>query len=74
MSMRSADFLAEFQEEHFPQSAGPWLEFDSHDPPWTLGQLRQMQRQSLIELDEPGARYRLTLKATQKAELAGVLA
>lgn len=65
--MKAADFLAEFAPEFFPQPVGPWLGRDYHDPPWTMGQLRKMQRQGLIELDEPGQRYRLTLKATSTA-------
>ena len=65
--MNAADFLAEFAPEFFPQFVGPWLGLDYHDPPWTMAQLRKMQAQGLIELDEPGQRYRLTLKATKTA-------
>ena len=34
--MKAADFLAEFEDAHFPNEVGPWVRFDDHDPPFTL--------------------------------------
>lgn len=63
--MKAKDFLCEFDDCQFPQAVGPWVGLDDHDPPWTRTQLKQMQRQNLIEFNREDTHYRLTLKATK---------
>ena len=63
--MKAEDFLKEFEDEHFPQLVGPWIGVDAHDPPFTRSQLRQMERQNLIEFNLSDTHYRMTLKATK---------
>jgi hypothetical protein len=70
--MKAADFLCEFVADQFPQPVGPWISVDAHDPPWTRSQLKQMERQGLIELNRTDTHYRLTLKATKKRETSNV--
>jgi hypothetical protein len=65
--MKAKDFLAEFEPEHFPSSVGPAISVDAHDPPFTLGQLRAMERLNLIVLNKEDTHFRLTLKATKVA-------
>ena len=61
--MKAKDFLCEFQDSHFPQTVGPWIGLDDHDPPWPRTQLKQMQKQDVIEFNQADTHYRLTLKA-----------
>lgn len=63
--MKAKDFLAEFDDEHFPSAVGPAISVDAHDPPFTRTQLKQMQRQNLIVMNRDDTHYRLTLKATK---------
>jgi len=63
--MKAKDFLSEFDSEHFPSSFGPEIGIEAHDPPFTIPQLRSMEKQGLIVISEYGASYRLTLKASK---------
>lgn len=63
--MKAADFVLEFSSHHFPAEHGPWIGLDDHDPPFTKTELRQMERQGVIELQLDNSRYRLTLKASK---------
>lgn len=63
--MKAIDFLRGFDEKHFPQQVGPWIAIDAHDPSWTHAELKQMERQNLIQLNFEDTHYRLTLKATK---------
>lgn len=65
--MRAKDFLAEFDSEQFPSTVGPAISVDAHDPPFTLLQLRAMEKQNLIVINKENTYYRLTLKATKVA-------
>lgn len=74
--MTAESFLADFEAEDYPSEYGPWLMRAHFDPPHTMTTLRRMHAQGLIELDEGclgGARFRLTLKAAQKARALGLL-
>ena len=64
--MKAKDFLCEFEGASFPQSSGPLIGLDDHDPPWTQTQLKAMERQSLIEFNIERTGYRLTMKATRR--------
>ena len=68
--MKIADFVAEFEDEHFPSEVGPSIGVEDHDPPFTLSQLRSMEKRGLILLGADCGTYRLTLKAT-RARAAG---
>lgn len=61
--MKIAEFLAEFYNEQFPSNVGPWIGFDAHDPPFTLSQMKQMDKAGIIILDIENKQYRLTMKA-----------
>jgi hypothetical protein len=63
--MKASEFLKEFDGSQFPQECGPWVGLDDHDPPFTMAQLRQMERQGIIEFDSGRTCYCLTLKATE---------
>ena len=63
--MKAKDFLAEFEDYHFPSAIGPEIGLDAHDPPFTRTQLRQMERQNLIAMTRDNTHYQLTLKATK---------
>ena len=63
--MRAKEFLAEFDDEHFPSAVGPAISVDAHDPPFTRSQLRAMELQNLIVMNKEDTHYRLTLKATK---------
>lgn len=62
--MSVKDFLAEIPPENFPNEVGPWMAYDMFDPPFLVGQLRDMRKQGMIELDQKNRRFRLTMKAT----------
>jgi hypothetical protein len=66
--MKAADFLADMQDEWFPRQVGPWIGIDAHDPPYTMTQLKQMEKQNVIQFDKERANYRLTLKASALIE------
>ncbi len=57
------DFLAEFNENQFPQQSSPWISYDDHDPAFLVKELRSFNKQGLIELDHENRRYCLTIKA-----------
>lgn len=57
------DFLAEFNENQFPQQSSPWIGYDDHDPAFLVKELRSFNKQGLIELDHENRRYCLTIKA-----------
>lgn len=63
--MKASEFLKEFDGSHFPQELGPWISVYDHDPPFTLKQLKQMEKQGIIEFDGAKDGYHLTLKATK---------
>ena len=68
--MTQTNFLENFNDDHFPQELGPSIGYADHDPPFTIGELRRMQKSGLIVLDEARRTYRLTMKATKKYEAA----
>ena len=63
LNMKAKDFLAEFEDYHFPSAIGPEIGLDAHDPPFTRTQLREMERQNLIVMNREATHFRLTLKA-----------
>ena len=62
--MTIEEFLCEMEPHNFPAKVGPWLTFDSFDPQFKRYELRMMRKAGVIELDEGGKRFRLTLQAT----------
>ena len=68
--MTQADFLADFNEDQFPQELGPKIHYADHDPPFKIGDLKKMHAAGLIVLDEVNQSYQLTLMATKKHEAA----
>ncbi|MGL4649950.1 MAG: hypothetical protein ACRC1H_11120 [Caldilineaceae bacterium] len=67
--MKASEFLAEFDADHFPQYNVAWHTLDSHDPPFTAGQLHRMEGMGLIEFNGARDHYRLTMKATRARQL-----
>lgn len=63
--MKAKDFLLEFEETDFPRLIVPWLERDNFDPPFTMAELNQMQKQGIIELNVSRTCFRLTRKAAE---------
>ena len=63
LKMKVKEFLAEFEDHHFPSAIGPEIGLDAHDPPFTRTQLRKMERQNLIVMNREATHFRLTLKA-----------
>ena len=63
--MKAVDFLADMQAALFPCLVGPWIGIYDHDPPYSMTELKQMEKQKLIEFDDERAYYRLTLKASE---------
>jgi hypothetical protein len=57
------DFLGDQDESDFPRHFGPWKSFGDFDPPYARDDLRHFQRLGVIQLDERGKRFRLTLEA-----------
>lgn len=62
--MKREEFLAEFDEEYFPERLGKVVHIDTHDPPFKRCDLRKMAQEGIIVLDEKSWTYRLTLGAT----------
>jgi hypothetical protein len=63
--MKASEFLKEFDGSQFPDEYGPWIAIDSHDPPFTMSQLKRMEKQGIIVMDTGKTCYKLTLKATE---------
>jgi hypothetical protein len=68
--MTQANFLENFEDDQFPEELGPSIGYADHDPPFTISELRRMQKSGLIVLDEARRTYRLTMKATKNHEAA----
>ena len=63
--MKTKEFLAEFDNKHFPSPVGPEISLYEHDPPFTRAHIRQMERQNLIAMTRDNTHYQLALKATK---------
>ncbi len=61
--MKIKDFLLEMDEEWLPNEYGKWIDFDQFDPPFTLSELKQMEKSKIIELSLKNKKFRLTMKA-----------
>ena len=57
------DFLGDQDASSFPRATGPWISYDSFDPPYLMRDLGLMRREGIIEDDRAGKRFRLTAKA-----------